>query len=405
MKKKWWIIFAIVILLIAITISYLIYSLPKQGNFSKTSLLRISIPLGGEYPASIKVSNDERTKQDFKVSFNNFDRLAKVEEGEFTLNPGEDKKINILFKDEKNVPGVYVGKLIISTSLKKEEIPVIFMLEDPNNAFAIILDSIPKYDSVYPGGKVGVEIKVYDLIGSTIPTVDAAYLIKNFEDDVIFTGEGNLIVGGGSKTELISIPLDWKKGDYIFMTSIDYKGTNSFGSYLFTISDKESTNLSGTFNIFIIIVIILVLLIFGTVFYFIKTRDDLFVQLKKQQYSELKRNIQFLNSSKKKIIKSEVHVEAKKKKVQEIEEIKKKVIDKLRKKQENQKEELKKLIKQSGKQKEGRNSIKKKVEGWKKQGYNMFETNQELQKTPHKGMKKELEQWKKKGYSVEFLTK
>ena len=35
----------------------------------------------------------------------------------------------------------------------------------------------------------------------------------------------------------------------------------------------------------------------------------------------------------------------------------------------------------------------------------MFETNQELQKTPHKGMKKELEQWKKKGYSVEFLTK
>jgi hypothetical protein len=400
MKKKRVIIFVAIILLFAILAFYFIYSSHGQGSFSKTSLLRMTIPLGGEYKTTVKIFNYEKTKQEFNLYFNNFQGLAELEETKFELAPGESKIVNIKFEDKRNKPGIYVGKLIIKTALKEGEIPIILGVEDANSAFAIIHSSIPKYDNVYPGGKLGVEIKVYDLIGSTTQTVNAIYLIKNFNDDVLFTGEDNLIVGGGSKTALISIPDDWKKEDYILITQINYRNTSSFGSYLFTISSKDE-GISGNFNVFIIILIILVLLIFGTVFYFIKTRDDLLIQLKKQQYSEFDRNIKFLKNSKTEIQKSEKKPEKRKIKLRAIEKIKKNILKKLKEKQKKQKKEIGELRKNKKKPE----AIKKKMESWKNQGYKMLEADEEIKSTSNREMREQLGNWKKKGYDVSFLNK
>ncbi len=398
-KKILFVALAIVILAVAGFFAYSFFS-GNNNSFTKTSLIKLNIPTGGSFESVVKISNSEKVSQNFKVYFNDFSDLASLSESEFSLKPQEQKEIQILFQDEKKISEVYISKLIIEGEFSKEEIPVVLGVEDPNRAFAIIQNSIPKYDEVSPGGKMGVEIKVYDLINANVQTVSAEYEIMNFEGDVLKIGESNLVVGSGSKTELFDIPMDWDKGDYVLTVLIDYKGTISFSSYIFSVSKKADNTLSDGFILFAVIMFVFVLGILILIFYFIRTRDSLLIQLRNQQSQELKRNVRYIDKSKEDVSKSKEHPEKKKKKIRELARIKKRVIKQIKHRQKAQKKEVSKLHKHKKK-----NEIKGKLKRWKDQGYKMYDAEKEVKKITKKGIKDQIKDWNTKGYDTSFLNK
>lgn len=403
MKKRWWIV-SILILVVALALTFGLDVFGSNKQFTKTSLLRLNLPQGGSLISNIQISNYESSDVDFKVYLSNFDGLASLNESSFTLGPGEEKDVKIYFEDNLMKTDVFVGYFVIETSLSQERVPIILGIEDPKHVFAIIHSSVPKYDNVYPGGKLGIEVKIYDLAGSNVQTIPSKFVIKNFEDDVVYSSESNLVVGGGSKTELVDIENSWEKGDYVFITAIDYENTTSIASYLFSVSNKEDAFSFSNVKVLFISLMIFVLVILGMVFYFVKTRDELLLQLKKQQCSELKRNVYLVEKSKKDLKKSAISPKRKKEKIKALDNLKKNLVRKIKKKQKAQRLEVKKLKKKKGvKKTKKKDAIRKKMDSWKAQGYKMVGTEKEIRKISNGSIDKKLDEYKKQGYRVDFL--
>lgn len=317
MNKKRKVVLAIIIILLIAVVVFVIKYYPEEKSFSKTSLVKLKIPVGGESASSIKITNYEKTEQNFNIYLHALEGLGSLDESEFTLTAGESKEIQISFEDTKKEVGIYAGELVIETSDVTEKIPVILGVEDPNYAFAILYNVISKYDNPYLGGKLGVEIKVYDMNNIASQIVEAEYSIKNFNDEIIFSDETSLVVEG-SKAEIIDIPKTWTEGDYILVTEIKYKETTSTADYLFTVKEKKTDWLSGELKFFIIVIFIFIAVILALFFYFIKTRDEFLIQLKKQQAEELARNVNYLKRSREIVQKSKEAPKKKKKKLAEL---------------------------------------------------------------------------------------
>ncbi len=352
MASKGKILLAIaLILLVAFGIFLYFYNNQRESFSVKTFLLKLNIPIGGESIYKVKIVNNENIERVFSVYLDNLENIAYLSDTEFSLKPNEGREISVYVKDQKSKVGVYPGKLIISDNSFTKEIPVIIILEDIKTVLSVITSEIPDYHQVSPGGKLGVEIKLYDLDEISVPSARAKYSIKNLEGDILWSDEGDLVVDG-SKTEIVDIPKNWPIGDYVFIVSMEYKGTNAISGYFFSLS-RKSNNFFGNFNsnlILLVLVFFVFMLVFiMLLFYLIKSRDDFLMQLRRQQNGELSRNIQLIESSKKKIEKTIPAPSERKIKIQKLERIKKKVIKQIKKKHAIQGKELKKLRKQAHK--------------------------------------------------------
>lgn len=400
MKNKRGLLLGIVIFIV-ITAIFLINYYPKKENFSvDTILLKLSLPLNGESVNSIKITNNEKRDEKFNLYFINLKNIASVNEKDFTLKSGESKGVKIYFKDNINKSKIYFGELVIETASTKKSIPIILNIEDKKQIFAIIQKGIPEYNNIYPGGKLGVEIKIFNLNDNALHNTNIRYSIKNSEGGVIFSEDGELVIKGNlGVTKIINIPKTLGYGDYIFTSSIDYNGSKSAAGYFFRVSKKNEGTFSGNFGLLIAIIFVFITGIIILFFYFMKTRDELLVQLKQQQNIELKRNLELIENFEKRIQENE-KTPQKKKKIKRLKKAKKEIIKDIKIKQERQRDELKKL------KREGRNNeLKEKINTWEKEGYKMFETEKKINKISKQSIKKDMGNWKKEGYDTRFLNK
>jgi len=393
-KKKGFLIAAVIILLLVGIFVFVKINFFSEGNgFSvSTILIKLNIAVDGEATDNLRITNTELIEKKFTVHFNRLDNLVSVEDKEFSLAPGESKDIKIYFKDNNHQVAVYTGQLIIETFDSVKKIPIILGVETYYPSFAIILSSIPKYESVYPGGKLGVEIKVFDLAYVPLPNVRVKYSIKNFNNEIIWSDEEDLVIGE-SLNKIITLP-NIPIGDYVFITIVDYKGTESISSYLFNVIKKEQVPYE-TSNFFILIVLFFVVGSLILLFYFIRRSDELLLQLRKQQNNELRNNIMMLNSCKAKV-NSLKHP----KRIKELKKLRKKIIKKIKHKHQIQRMQLKNLRKHAKK-----DEVHKKLSSWKKHGFKMIEAENEMKTIPHTNISKELKEFQKQGYKVNFLDK
>lgn len=369
----------------------------EKDNFSVTPiLLKLSFPENGTSINKIIVENKEKFYQDFKISKSGLDGLVSLELEDFSLGPSEKKEMEVYFKDTGKGIGVYSGNLIVETSSLKKEIPLVLTIEDLNSVFAIVHTTLSKENGFSPGEEFGINIKLFDLSEIFLPTVKAEYSLQNSNGELILSDKINLIVGG-VKTEIISLPEDLPLGSYVFVTTIDYKGTKSVGSYLFNVLEDDSP-LFNSSNLFIILVV-LVVLAFAFFAYFLKTRDDLLVKLRGQQNEELKYHLKLIEASRREFKKIK-NLPERKKNVVALKKAKKKIIKIIKIKQRKQRIQVKKLKKQGKKDK-----IETSLRLWRKQGYKMFEAEKEMKKITNKDMVKQIKGFGGKGFKTGFLEK
>lgn len=387
----------LVCLAIVLAVAFIIffsYNSSKESFLVKTFLVKINFPVGSGNEYKVNVQNIDNSPKELSLKLENLDGISYLENEKLFLDSLGENSFVIYFNDTQNVVKTYSGSLIISDGLTEKKIPIVVTTEDSKSIFSIIPSGIPKYLNVYPGGKFGVDIKVYDLNNANDLSVNANYQIQNFNGEVLWSDEGDLIIEG-SKTLILDIPKNWPKENYVFVTSINYKGTESISSYFFTISDDESSFIQDGTKLLIILALIFILILIVSLFYFIRSREDLLIQLKKQQNDELAKHIELIESTRRQIEKSkETRPVEKKKKIIALNNVKKKIISKIKQKQKNQVKEITHLKRLNKK-----DEIKNKLNSWRKEGYKLFETEGEIKKVNNP--KRQMEIWKKQGYKAD----
>jgi hypothetical protein len=398
LRKGLWILGIIVLsIIILLTVFFIIRNHTKESFSVKPILLKLSLSKSGQAENSIKIVNNGAEAR-FDVYFENLNDIAFLKENSFFLGAGESKSLDINFKDSKNQVSIYLGELIIETPELKKTIPVMVTIENKESNFAVIQKAVPRYESAYPGGKFGIEIKIVALKEKVSPNVKARYSIQNFEGEMVWMDEGNLIVGE-SWTEIAEIPEDLNYGDYVFVTFIEHEGAESVEGYLFSISEEKKGVLDFTSKIYLIIILVFISIILVLLFHFIKTRDELFMQLRKQQDQELKRNLGLISIYKKNLSEARQRGEAEHK-IKQINEARKRVVTVIKEKQREQMREVKQLKKKGKK-----NTIKDRLKKWKREGYKMFEAEKEMKKISKADMSRMINNWKKRGYKTDFLNR
>jgi len=385
-KKKGLIIAGVILIVLAVAIGiYFKFSQSASFNITPDYPINLNLISGAEARTSIKITNNEKEPHNFKIELDRLNGIASVSETEFSLEPEESNEIKIIFDDPKNVSHVYFANLIVTNTNFKKEIPVLLTFRDSASLFSIIQKPIPKYFEVYPGGKLGVDINVFGLgVKDYSKEVKASYELLSSEESVFYYEE-NLIVGDEySFSKVFDINSELPYGKYVLVTSIEYNGLKSISSYLFEVKPKQNKFFLEKTNLLILVFFAFVILIVILFIYFIKSRDELLLALRKQQSRELTKNIELISAVQKRI-------PAKKEK---FEKAKKKVVIKIKKRQEKQIKELSRLKKKGVK----KDKIKTQLEKWKKQGYGFPEIKEEI---PEKSINKQIKSWKNAGYKFE----
>jgi len=355
-------------------------------------LIKFLIKQGNSLTKEIKIINKDRV-QNFKISSDL--EFVEIKEKEFSLNPGESRKIELIFHGNRgyNVnPGVYPGNLIIKGEEEKR-IPIILEIESKEVLFDLSMNVPLEYSTVEKGGKMIIENRIINLENLGMKTVEIEYFIKDFDGNTIFSDVENLAVETQiSITKIFPIPLNIKEGDYVFGVIITYKDSVGTNTYFFKINEKQKQE--NNFNYLWIMFGVAILLVGGLFFYSIKQRNDLLLKLEKQHKEELRMYVGKIKKKETNELKRAKPAEKKKIK-KKFKKIKKIIKKQVKKKQKTQRREFKKL-----KKKKRKSEMQKKLEVWKKEGYNINEFLINIEKSSKKKSNKNVKEYKRQGYKM-----
>lgn len=430
-------VFVIILLIIAGVYFFEFGNFTKNESFTtNTILLKLNIPLSGEVVNTIKITNEKNSEQTFKIYFDNLGSLASLDESEFSISAKGSKDVKITFKDSSRKIDAYTGEMIIEGKTKKI-IPVVLTVQNDYNDLALIQKTIPKYNSVNPGGKLGMDIKILNLKDNELHNLKMNYQVRNLKNEIILSEDENLAVSDSLTTsKIFDIPKSFSYGNYVFITTVIYDSSEIIATNFFEIEKMQTTDINSSFIYIIVIILVFTLGVFIMFFYSVQKRDELVSRLKNQQETELSGNVKVLNKyeeelkeEKDRILKEKINelekikqktkeAEDRERKLEKLEEEKVRIageynskleelkkektnlVCRIKQKQKNQINEIKTLKKKGNKKEE----IKKKLKDWQKEAVKMKEFKKEIKVIPREKIQKELQQ-KQKEIKKEFMNK
>lgn len=362
---------------------------------TKSVLLKFSLHKGDYTIKNFTISSS--SGGEINIGLKGIDRGVTLMQNDILLDEGEEKNVQVLFNTSVLDEGVYVGHIEASSGRESEIIPVVFEVESKDIFFDSNLEIPVKYSEVPPGGKMVVQMSVFDLFSGTKPglnssSVDVEYTVHDLDGNSIILEHETLVVNDRiSVTKAIVFPKDIKVGQYVFSVVVKYRSSVGIASEVFTISNKPSVSfsnlnggLSGTGTVLIFIAFIFLVLILFFV-YVIRDRDRMFLELRNYNNEEMMRQRELLNeqakiaSSRKGVSRQQIRREIKEK------------INKIRKKQKQRVKEYRKLKKELTPA-----QMKKKLTEWKRKGYNTTPMEYKLKSLSTKEMKSIMQKWKEK---------
>ncbi len=392
-RKYIWTFVAAGILIFAIMFIY--FNSRGEESFTLNSyFVRMSIPFNGEVQTSIRVTSLLEEEQNISFYFEGLEGIGKDVESSIFFDPYETKDVFLKFNDEKREVDSYQGYLVVKDGNYEKRLPVVLSVENPSSYLVITGKPIPQYSEVVPGGKFGVDLSLYNLRDKQSKIIKLHYSIKDFYGNDLIYDESNIqMTDSVDFSKVIDIPEDFKTGDYVFTMILEDNGNSNVFVESFQVEKKQVDYLNN-FSIWLSLAVF-VFVVGLTIFfvYFIKTRDEFLIQLRKQQKLEMERNLAELESYKEGI-KRERNSEVRKVKEKEFKKIKKKVIARVKKKQKEQRKEIRKY------HRKGKSAVEKKLGEWQKEGYKLDIFNDEK-----KSIDASVKEWKKQGYATGVLTK
>ncbi len=389
-----------VILVLSLAVLLVLYNVSAASFETNNVLLKVSLQKGAETTRVISVSSD--TGGEFKIDTHDL-RGVKVSNIDFVLGASEKGQVDVTFDSKSLEPGVYVGTITITGGKDISNIPVIFEVESASVFFDVNVDIPPQYNEVEPGGKLIAQVKIFDLtsggtsdgLGAT--NVDMEYYLYGLDGQTLSSETESVVVNKQvSTTKPLTLPSDMKEGDYVFVAVVNYKGSVGVSTQLFAVAKKRFSLFDfggggvnyGFISILGAFLFVFVVIIFLFV-YMIRDRDKMLIELKKYNISELRSQKNFLLAQEK-ILTGRKGVSKKEVRV----EIKQKVVS-LKKKQAQRWKEFKKLKKAGN-----RTEMMRKLNSWKREGYNTVGIESKLKGLSVSDMKSIIGKWKREGYNI-----
>jgi hypothetical protein len=357
-------------------------------------LIKVSVNGGDSVSKSISISSE--SGGEFNLNIVNLNGVS-VDEDRFYLNAKESKEVMITFNSRGINYGPHVGSIKILGPKEEYMLPVIFEVESKDPFFDLNLDIPPQYTSVAPGESVLSQIKIFDLVsggttdGLGATNLDIEYFIYDAEGQVVSSQtEGVVLDKEAQVNKLIPIPESIDEGSYVMAAVIKNGNSVSVSSKLFDVRRDKSESFFGTSDSnFVIILVFIAVLFFSMLIFFVyimRDRDKLFLELRKYNANELKKQEEFLDIQAR-VAKSRTTSKEKIRKIEEQVRLKRKL---LKAKQEKRVSEFRSLKKRGKK-----DEMRKKLDEWKEKGYDTTALEYKLGMLSKKDMNEILKKWKK----------
>jgi len=351
----------------------------------------------------IKVAMKENTSLSREILISSYSELdfkiqsevdfLLINEKEFKMNSGGRKKINLLFDINGKEPGVYLGKIIISGGKKNIEIPVVVEIETKEILFDSNLNIPIEYSIVYSGESFVVENQIFNLESIGSKNIEVKYFVKDLTGrTIIHSPPENIAVETNLPlTKVFSLPADIPSGDYIVITVIKHKNSIGTSTYLFKIANKNIDYYFSGDNFYMWVVFILLLVIILFILYNINQKDKFMLELSHQHKNELKKEFEKLEREREKL--KSLPRKKRKPELKKLKEKKKKRVGVIHKIYKSRVKVLKKLKKNKKEDK-----MEKKLNEWKKQGYNVEEFSVISSGKSKKGLNESVKKLKEEGF-------
>lgn len=374
-----WIIAVIAVSSAILVFLYLNYA-PKNETFDLNKvLLKSVINENEDLNTSFRVVNFGESRN-FKINVLDLENLVLLNEKDFYLDNYESKDVSVYFNGKNAGPGVYIGSFEIQAEKERKILPVIFEIQSFSPYFAINLDINSAYKEVAPGKEIVSNINFFNLKDVETHPVDVEYNIVDMNGKVMASEKQKIIIGSKlSAQEIMKVPEELTQGNYVFAVILNFDGSISTSTYLFSIVDKKINFNFVNANFFQIFILSILFIVTIIIIYILYERNRLLSGLKSDQKSELKYYSHGIEQQKHASLKRAVSSKEKKKILNEFNDAKEKIIGKILELQGEQRKEFQKL-----KEKRSDDYVKKKIKKWKKEVFpkalKSAEINEKLKK-------------------------
>lgn len=320
-QQKKIIFFAVMAAVLFIVFFSLVSNITPSGKFitQKTqapleidqTLIKILLKAKESAVKPIRIMNVGDSSKTVRIDCKNLDDMISFSEKEFSINPGQAKTVELNFSSSSSnkdyTPGIYVGKIVISTGNYVQEIPVIVEVESKEVLFDMNINVQPEDRRVTRGKNVDLGVKLFNLAGIKPASVNMEYFVKDLDGNTIITEQESVVIETQvlfSKT--LHIPSNMKPGSYIFAAKSEYGSSVGTSSYLFEVVEPEKPkNIMGQIIIYSTLVILIIGLFILAYRRYMKRREEIKIQ---KENVDLNKRIKSLEERIKKLGKKRVDV-------------------------------------------------------------------------------------------------
>tara|TARA_Y100000310_G_scaffold292363_1_gene321053 strand:- start:4786 stop:8196 length:3411 start_codon:yes stop_codon:yes gene_type:complete len=192
---------------------------------------------------TIRVMNIGDDVSDIEIMVKGVEDIVSVSDNSFILKPGQTKRVDTTFSainDKEGIehrPDVYIGKLEVVSEGVVKTVPLIVEIESKNILYDMNLNPLARERVIYPGEKVTIEVKLFNLEELKPVNIDMEYFVRDLEGNTIISESETVVVQNqASFFKTISIPENFRSENYVFIALAKYGTSTGTASYLFEVS-------------------------------------------------------------------------------------------------------------------------------------------------------------------------
>lgn len=184
----------------------------------------------------ISISNNEKTKKDFEISVETIGEILSFWKNKITLLSGETKDLEFTIRTPSK-PGIYTGKIVISSGITKKEILVTINVKSEKSLFDAVL-TIPKsMKTMLVGKNLDAQINLLQMGVKEKMDVTLNYVIKDFSGKVYYTESETIAVQDQKTIQKEFHTEDLSLGDYVLGVEVIYPDGVAVASSQFKIQE------------------------------------------------------------------------------------------------------------------------------------------------------------------------
>ena len=209
-------------------------------------LLKVLIRQGESIEKQLRVTNIGSGPSSLSIDVQGLSDLVNADSMAFTIKPGQTKILLLNFssfiaaESIEQQPGIYVGKLVVSSEKAAKDIPMVIEIETKNILFDMNLNPVAIERRVKQGTDTTIEVRLFNLESIESQNVDVEYFVKDMNGNTIVSESETVVAKTqASFFKTVSIPKNLKPGPYVFAGRSKFGNSVGTSSYLFEVVGPE----------------------------------------------------------------------------------------------------------------------------------------------------------------------